>query len=231
MRSQRSLSFLRRRAFQTFEYRLVEFMLLATVLLLASSAETQELEPGDINSGQQTAPTVETKDRTQEHQLEELLHAAETLTQWNVSCEKNGHCVIERKVPLHDARPDDQLILQVDLDSPKRPDLLVLVAPKRAREDAGITVAFLTRLGAEGVDIPTVHRFPVRCFETGCGTALPLTTELEAGRKISDQLGAGRMLRVVFELDEKPNRALIVLEPLRDAIEELGRGAKLRAGP
>jgi hypothetical protein len=46
-----------------------------------------------------------------------------------------------------------------------------------------------------------------------------------------DQLSSSRLLWVLYELDGKPNRSLVPLEPLREAIEEIERAGANRVDP
>jgi hypothetical protein len=54
---------------------------------------------------------------------------------------------------------------------------------------------------------------------------------LNGGSKIADQLTSSRVLWVLYELDGKQTRSLIVLEPLREAIDEVERAGASRVDP
>lgn len=213
---------------RSVEFAFVLLALLFAVALGACSSSGAGLNAEEAVSESQEAPEQEsqTQDSAEEDGLAGLLDEADESTRWAVRCAGDRHCVYQRKVPVRDARADDVLILQLDLDSPGRPDLLVMVAPRRARESVGIKIAFLSDVGDEAADLPPFSSFPLRCLGTGCGAAIPLTTELNGGRRIADELSSSRLLWVLYELDGKPTRSLIVLEPLREAIEEVeGAGA------
>jgi hypothetical protein len=216
----------------------VELVILLTLVLAmlplvacsSSGAGLNAAEAGpDVQEAAEQQP--EARESTGEDGLAGLLAESEESTGWAVRCVGDRHCVYQRKVPVRDARGEDFLILQVDLDSPGRPDLLVMVAPRRAKESAGIKIAFLSQVGGEAEDLPPFSSFPLRCLGTGCGAAIPLTTELNGGTQIADQLSSSRVLWVLYELDGKPTRSLIALEPLRAAIEETGRAAANSADP
>jgi hypothetical protein len=210
---------------RSVEFVVVLLALLLAIALVACSSSGAGLTANEAVSDLQEAAEQEqeTQDSAEEDGLAGLLDEADESTRWAVRCADDRHCVYQRKVPVRDARADDFLILQLDLDSPGRPDLLVMVAPRRAKESAGIKIAFLSHVGDEAADLPPFSSFPLRCLGTGCGAAISLTTELNGGSKIADQLSSSRVLWVLYELDGKPTRSLIVLEPLREAIEETGR--------
>jgi len=218
--------------------RSVEFVVLLTLALAAISLCACRSSGAGLNAaeaapdaGEAAEQQPEAHESTGEDGIAGLLDEADESTRWAVRCADDRHCIYQRKVPVRDARADDSLILQLDLDSPGRPDLLVMVAPRRAKESAGIKIAFLSHVGDETEDLPPFSSFPLRCLGTGCGTAIPLTTELNGGSKITDQLSSSRVLWVLYELDGKPTRSLISLEPLRAAIEETGRAASNSADP
>jgi len=218
--------------------RSIEIVLFVLALLLAialvactSSGRGLDAEGGASESQEALEPEPETLDSADDDGLAGLVDEVDESTPWAVRCVDDRHCVYQRKVPIRDGRADDFLILQLDLDSPGRPDLLVIVAPRRAKERAGVKIAFLSDVGDESADLPPFSSFPLRCLGTGCGTAIPLTKELNGGTRIADHLASSRVLWVLFELDEEPTRSLIVLEPLREAIEETGRAAAQSVEP
>ena len=211
----------------------VVLVFLLAIVLVACSSSGADLNANEVVSDSRGAPEQEPKsqDPVVKDGLGGLLDEADESSRWAVRCTGDRHCVYQRKVPVRDARADDVLILQLDLDSPGRPDLLVVVAPRRAKESAGIKIAFLSHVADEAADLPPFSSFPLRCLGTGCGAAVPLTTPLNGGSKIADQLTSSRVLWVLYELDGKQTRSLIVLEPLREAIDEVERAGASRVDP
>ena len=122
-------------------------MILIAAGVFGSLACPKSPQDTDLHNTEVESAKAAERSATNEARVEALLEAAEVLTRWNSSCQDDGHCVFERKVPVRDGRPDDLLILQVDHGSSRRPDLLVLVAPPHAKASAGIKITFFSQLG------------------------------------------------------------------------------------
>ena len=208
---------------RTFGSRLVAVLVLGAMALFTSVSRAAIPGSDDAAARLQDAAEQEAEAPLQDDDLEALLKAAEEFTRWSASCEENGHCFFERRIPVRDGQPDDFLTLQVDLDSPDHPDVLYILASNRAAESFGVRIGFAPATGTEGGELESVSSYPFRCIEIGCGVALPLATDLEDGGKIVERLSSHSFLWVLYELDGKPTRSLITLQPLRNAISDSGR--------